>query len=317
MAQNQDIRAFFGAPAAKKRRTSTSTSAVTAVVDQENAGSASLNTTADATNAPGDSTKHEPVASTESTGSEPTRDVVDGPLEHQLKNLQHNARFLMHASWFQQLESEFSRPYFRSLVAFLTAEEAKKKTIYPAPENVFGTLRDCPFTSLKVVILGQDPYHGPNQAHGLSFSVLSGIAPPPSLGNIYKEAISDVKITRPHHGCLTGWSKQGVLMLNTVLTVRRGEPNSHKNQGWEKLTDAIIARIDKNASNVVFLLWGKPAQVKGTLINKSKHLVLTSSHPSPLGATKTNEPFIGSKCFSKTNAYLKQHNKDPIDWNAL
>lgn len=243
--------------------------------------------------------------------------VVDGPLEHKLSNLQHNARFLMDESWYAHLKQEFPRPYFRSLVGFLASEEAKKKTIYPAPENVFATLRDCPFSSLKVVILGQDPYHGPHQAHGLSFSVMAGVATPPSLANIYKEAISDVKIKKPSHGCLTGWSKQGVLMLNAVLTVRRGEPNSHKNKGWEKFTDAVIERINNKTSNVVFLLWGRPAQLKGVLINKSKHLVLTSSHPSPLGATKTNEPFIGSKCFSKANEYLKKHGKDPIDWNDL
>lgn len=192
-----------------------------------------------------------------------------------------------------------------------------KKIIYPPPQDVFSSLRDCSFSSLKVVILGQDPYHGPNQAHGLSFSVRHGILPPPSLKNIFKEAMSDVKISKPDHGCLSSWSQQGVLLLNTVLTVRKGEPNSHKKQGWENLTDAIIQRINSNASNVVFLLWGKPAQEKGAIINTKNHLVIKSSHPSPLGATKTNAPFIGSKCFSKANAYLVSHGKDPINWNVL
>lgn len=192
-----------------------------------------------------------------------------------------------------------------------------KKTIYPPPQDVFSALRDSSFSSLKVVIIGQDPYHGPNQAHGLSFSVRQGVLPPPSLKNIFKEAMDDVKISKPTHGCLSSWSQQGVLLLNAVLTVRKGEPNSHKKQGWEALTDAIIQRVNMHSSNVVFLLWGKPAQEKGALVNTSKHLVLKSSHPSPLGATKTNEPFIGSKCFSKANAYLVSHGKDPINWNVL
>lgn len=202
------------------------------------------------------------------------------------------------------------------LTRLITSTQRSKKTIYPPPQDVFSALRDCAFSSLKVVILGQDPYHGPNQAHGLSFSVRHGVPPPPSLKNIYKEAIADVKIGRPSHGCLSCWSQQGVLLLNTVLTVRKGEPNSHKKQGWEALTDAIIQRINAHAEHVVFLLWGKPAQEKGALVNRTKHLVITSSHPSPLGATKTSEPFIGSKCFSRANAYLVKHGKDPIDWRV-
>ncbi|KAG1686236.1 hypothetical protein DVH05_007046 [Phytophthora capsici] len=224
---------------------------------------------------------------------------------------------LMHQSWFDLLQKEFTRGSFQTLTRFLEGEEGRKKTIYPPPADVFAALRDCAFSDLKVVILGQDPYHGPQQAHGLSFSVRHGVPPPPSLKNIFKEAMNDVDIARPAHGCLSCWSRQGVLLLNTVLTVRRGEPNSHKRRGWEQLTDAIISKVNKDASNVVFLLWGKPAQEKGALIDTKRHLVVRSSHPSPLGATKTNAPFLGSKCFSRANSYLKQHGKEPIDWNVM
>ncbi|RHY22160.1 hypothetical protein DYB32_009595, partial [Aphanomyces invadans] len=186
--------------------------------------------------------------------------------------------------------------------------------IFPPREEIFAALNLCPFDKIKVVIIGQDPYHGPGQAHGLCFSVARGVPPPPSLKNIYKEANSDVGIPIPKHGSLLSWCNQGVLMLNAVLTVRATEANSHKKQGWETFTDAVIRLINDQSQNVVFLLWGKPAQEKGSLISRTKHCVLTSSHPSPLGATKTTEPFIGSKCFSKANAYLVQHGKDEIDW---
>ncbi|ETN12221.1 uracil-DNA glycosylase [Phytophthora nicotianae INRA-310] len=225
-------------------------------------------------------------------------------------------RSLMHQSWFDLLQKEFARGSFQTLTRFLEGEEGRKKTIYPPPADVFAALRDCAFSDLKVVILGQDPYHGPQQAHGLSFSVRHGVPPPPSLKNIFKEAMNDMGIDRPTHGCLSCWSRQGVLLLNTVLTVRRGEPNSHKKRGWEQLTDAIISKVNKDASNVVFLLWGKPAQEKGALIDSKRHLVVRSSHPSPLGATKTNAPFLGSKCFSRANSYLKEHGKEPIDWSV-
>ncbi|KAJ0399446.1 hypothetical protein ATCC90586_003791 [Pythium insidiosum] len=288
MSGARDIRSFFtsNGPSPKRRRTEVGAVAATekdatepsteqAEVEQNDS---SADTSAEATTS----------AATEVAEHSKTDAVVE-PKPHKFSNLLHNVQFLLDETWHAQLEDEFKRPYFKSLVSFLTTEENKKKTLYPSPENVFAALRDCTFDSLKVVILGQDPYHGPNQAHGLSFSVLPGIQPPPSLMNIYKEAMSDVGISKPTHGCLSCWSKQGVLMLNTVLTVRRGEPNSHKGQGWEKLTDAIITRINKNAENVVFLLW----------------------------ATKTNEPFIGSKCFSRANAYLVKHGKDPIDWRVL
>ncbi|CAI5730683.1 unnamed protein product [Hyaloperonospora brassicae] len=225
-------------------------------------------------------------------------------------------RSLMHESWYTLLQKDLVRGSFQALTRFLQGEEERKRVLYPSPANVFAALRDCAFSGVKVVILGQDPYHGPQQAHGLSFSVRHGVPPPPSLKNIFKEAMSDVGIARPSHGCLSCWSRQGVLLLNTVLTVRQGKPNSHKKRGWEQFTDAVISKVSKDASNVVFLLWGKPAQEKGLLIDSNRHLVVRSSHPSPLGATKTNAPFLGSKCFSRANSYLEKHGKDPIDWSV-
>ncbi|TMW67285.1 hypothetical protein Poli38472_012401 [Pythium oligandrum] len=329
MGQTRDIRSFFGgaaAPPSKRRRTDATPSSdadANAASDKENGSKAGNNDEEDVTKESADGKTQESKPSADDSKAPAAKEGDDDDketekiVEHKFKNLHENVQVLMHATWYEQLEREFKHPQFKSLVKFLEGEESRKRTIYPAPENVFAALRDCAFSSLKVVILGQDPYHGPSQAHGLSFSVLQGVPPPPSLANIFKEAIADVQIKRPGHGCLSCWSKQGVLMLNTVLTVRRGEPNSHKNQGWERITDAIIDRINKNSTNVVFLLWGKPAQTKGALINQSKHLVIKSSHPSPLGATKTKEPFIGSKCFSKANEYLVKHGKDPIDWNVV
>ena len=203
---------------------------------------------------------------------------------------------------------------FKTLAEFVERER-KTKTVYPAPEDVFSLFNYTPLSSVKVVIVGQDPYHQPGQGHGLSFSVRKNIQIPPSLRNIYKEAMSDVGITKPSHGYLKGWADQGVFMLNAVLTVRRGEADSHKNKGWEKFTDEVIRILDKNNSGIVFLLWGKKALVKCERINKSKHTIITSSHPSPLGATKTNEPFIGSKCFSRCNEALVAKGKEPIDWH--
>ncbi|RHY24025.1 hypothetical protein DYB25_003955 [Aphanomyces astaci] len=234
-------------------------------------------------------------------------------------------------TWNDLLAPEFKKAYFKQLEAFLDREQKyvqtkpvpmlsmthscrKKAAIFPPRHEIFAALNLCPFDSINVVIIGQDPYHGPGQAHGLCFSVARGVPPPPSLKNIYKEANKDVGIPVPTHGSLLSWCRQGVLMLNAVLTVRATEANSHKKQGWETFTDAVIRLVNDQADHVVFLLWGKPAQEKGALISRTKHCVLTSSHPSPLGATKTAEPFIGSKCFSKANAYLASHNKPEIDW---
>jgi uracil-DNA glycosylase len=233
-------------------------------------------------------------------------------------------------SWSDLLQNEFTKTYFRNLMRYVDGEY-KTATVYPPREQIFSAFTTCDLDQLKVVIIGQDPYHGPNQAHGLSFSVLEGNAPPPSLRNIFKEARvspsllslsfsflssqTDVGITQPKHGNLTCWSRQGVFLLNNVLTVRRSEPNSHQNKGWEEFTDAVIRELNKR-DRLIFILWGKPAQTKGKSINTKKHLVITSSHPSPLGATKTKEPFIGSRCFSRCNTALTEMGKDPINWEV-
>ncbi len=219
----------------------------------------------------------------------------------------------VNGTWLKLLDPEVQKPYFRKLATFVDAER-KKHTIFPPSHHTFSALNYCSFEDVKVVIIGQDPYHGPNQAHGLCFSVLPGIPPPPSLKNIYKELETDLKIPKAKHGFLESWSQQGVLMLNACLSVRKGEANSHQKKGWETFTDTIITKLSKNHPGLVFLLWGKPAQTKCASINRSKHKVITSSHPSPLGATKTNEPFIGSKCFSRCNAELQKMGREPIDW---
>ena len=201
-----------------------------------------------------------------------------------------------------------------------------KYVIYPPPQDTFSALNLTPLSSVKVVIVGQDPYHGPNQAHGLCFSVKHGILPPPSLKNIYKELVNDPNVeeftTMPKHGFLERWAKQGVLMINTVLTVRKGDANSHKKQGWELFTDEIIRAVDRTSrdrnTGVVFLLWGNPATKKATtaLQSTKRHEVICTSHPSPLGATKTSKPFMGSRCFSRANEALRKLGHEPIDWKV-
>lgn len=199
----------------------------------------------------------------------------------------------------------------------------KSATVYPPPQDVFSALNLCPLDQIKVVIIGQDPYHGPNQGHGLCFSVRKGVAIPPSLKNIYKELQNDPKVDfkMPNHGYLERWGRQGVLLLNAVLTVRRGEANSHKGKGWEETTDEILRALVRRPSNkgIVFLLWGRPASKKMESVlngNRKHQMIISSSHPSPLGATKTNAPFLGSRCFSRANEALKQMGYDPIDWNV-
>ncbi|KAG6583145.1 uracil-DNA glycosylase [Phytophthora cinnamomi] len=311
MGTTRDIRSFFGAqPPAKKRRTTQPDKTETAGVVTE--------VTHVETSASTVETQEQEQEQTETQDDQDQVEQGEALAVTSFAGLQKTSqlRSLLHESWFAVLQKEFSRGSFQALARFLEGEEGRKKTVYPPPADVFAALRDCAFSELKVVILGQDPYHGPQQAHGLSFSVRHGVPPPPSLKNIFKEAMNDVGIDRPSHGCLSCWSRQGVLLLNTVLTVRRGEPNSHKKRGWEQFTDAVISKVNKEASNVVFLLWGKPAQEKGALIDTKRHLVVRSSHPSPLGATKTNAPFLGSKCFSRANSYLKEHGKEPIDWSV-
>ena len=217
----------------------------------------------------------------------------------------------MEASWKEVLAAEFKKPYFKQVTDHIKTEKEQGKTIYPAGPNIFHAFDATPFDQVKVVILGQDPYHGPRQAHGLSFSVQKGIPPPPSLVNIFKELHDDVGIPIPNHGHLEGWAQQGVLLLNASLTVRAGEPMSHAKIGWHHFTDAAISKVSELRDHVVFMLWGRFAQEKAALIDGSKHLLLKSAHPSPLSA-KTG--FFGNHHFSKANQFLMKHGLDPIDW---
>jgi len=213
-------------------------------------------------------------------------------------------------SWRKRLESEFDKSYFTELAQFVE-EEYATQTIYPNAKNIFKAFEICPFEATKVVILGQDPYHGPAQADGLCFSVQEGIKPPPSLINIFKEIREDVGKPIPTSGDLTRWAKQGVLLLNATLTVRASSPASHQGRGWEIFTDAVIKLISDQKEKVVFILWGAYAQKKGDIINASKHLIIESAHPSPFSVYKG---FFGSKPFSKTNAYLKNKGLAEVDW---
>lgn len=217
-------------------------------------------------------------------------------------------------SWFSALSDVFGQAWFDKLSSFVTNERFGT-IIYPEQKEVWEWTTRTRIEDTKVVILGQDPYHGPGQAHGLCFSVKPGIPPPPSLINIYKELETDVEgFSRPSHGCLAGWADQGVLLLNSVLTVRKGQANSHKDKGWEKLTDAVISWISKHLSGVVFLLWGSPAQKKAMMVDKSKHHLLKSVHPSPLSAYRG---FLGCKHFSQCNKLLIDQGKEPINWSSL
>jgi uracil-DNA glycosylase len=214
-------------------------------------------------------------------------------------------------SWLDVLGKEFDQPYMKQLKTFLQQQKNSGKVIYPPGSQWFSAFNDTPFDKVRVVILGQDPYHGPDQAHGLCFSVLPGVKVPPSLANIYKELASDLGITQPNHGCLTSWAKQGVLLLNATLTVEQANAGAHQGKGWEQFTDQAIRAINDQSEAVVFLLWGSHAQKKGAFIDQSRHLVLKSVHPSPLSAYRG---FLGCKHFSATNSYLQQHGRQPIDW---
>jgi uracil-DNA glycosylase len=213
-------------------------------------------------------------------------------------------------SWKKALADEFSKPYFGDIKQFILNEKAKGKKVYPPGPLVFNAFNLTPFDKVKVVIIGQDPYHGEGQAHGLCFSVPVGVKPPPSLVNIFKEIKNDLGIDPPNHGNLEHWAKQGVLLLNASLTVNDGEPNSHAKCGWHTFTDAVIKKISDEKTGVVFLLWGKFAQDKAALIDSTKHFILKSAHPSPFSVTR----FYGCKHFSKTNEILKKEGKEPIDW---
>lgn len=214
-------------------------------------------------------------------------------------------------SWKQVLEEEFGKEYFRELTDFIKKEYVGVK-VYPAPKNIFRAFELCSFDEVKVVILGQDPYHGKGQANGLSFAVNADIRPPPSLQNIFKEIESDLRQSlKNSDGDLSRWAKQGVLLLNATLTVRAGKAGSHQGKGWELFTDSVIRTLSDKCEHLVFILWGNYARTKGAHIDRTKHLVLESAHPSPFSAANG---FFGSKPFSRANQYLKQHDQEPIDW---
>ena len=215
------------------------------------------------------------------------------------------------ASWKEVLAEEFNKPYFKQIAQHLKTEKDQGKIIYPPGSQIFHAFEATPFDKIKVVILGQDPYHGPKQAHGLSFSVQQGVPSPPSLINIFKELHEDVGLPIPRHGHLESWANQGVLLLNASLTVRASEPMSHAKLGWEKFTNTVIEKVSQLKENIVFVLWGRFAQEKQSLIDEKKHYIIKSAHPSPLSA---KNGFFGSRPFSKINTYLVKKGIDPIDW---
>ncbi|MEP1740697.1 MAG: uracil-DNA glycosylase [Kangiellaceae bacterium] len=218
-------------------------------------------------------------------------------------------------TWSDLLAEEKKAEYFQQTLEYVAERRAQGIEVYPPKDSVFNAFTETPFESVKVVILGQDPYHGPNQAHGLCFSVLPQIKTPPSLVNIYKELKADIEgFEIPNHGYLQSWAEQGVLLLNTVLTVEQGQPHSHKHLGWEKFTDKVIEQLNHFGSGIVFLLWGAHAQKKGAQIDNQRHHILTAPHPSPLSA---HRGFLGCKHFSKANQLLLQENCQPIIWNSV
>jgi len=228
----------------------------------------------------------------------------------QVTRLPDNLQIELPATWAPYLSSELSKPYMGELLSYLVAR-SKQARIYPSVNDWLRALDITPLSKVKVVIIGQDPYHQPNQAHGLCFSVKKGVKTPPSLVNIYKELSSDLGIEPSRYGFLESWAEQGVLMLNSVLTVEDSTPNAHKDKGWERFTDKIIEVVSRESEHVVFLLWGSYAQKKGVAIDKSKHCILKAPHPSPLSA---HRGFLGCKHFSQTNAYLASHGIEPIEW---
>ncbi len=217
----------------------------------------------------------------------------------------------LEASWKAQLINEFDKQYMAALRSFLAAEKQKGKVVYPAGDDIFNAFDSTPFDAAKVVILGQDPYHGPGQAHGLAFSVRPGIALPPSLQNIYKEIRADLGVAPPANGCLQAWARQGVLLLNSVLTVEQGNAGSHQGMGWERFTDEAVRVLAEKREGLVFMLWGSYAIRKGQFIDRDRHLVLTAPHPSPLSA---HRGFLGCRHFSQANRYLAERGQKPIDW---
>ncbi len=227
-------------------------------------------------------------------------------------------RIRLEDSWKQVLNAEFDKPYMRELRSFLSGEKSARKIIYPPGRSIFSALDLTPVADVKAVIVGQDPYHGPGQAHGLCFSVQPGISQPPSLVNIFKEIRQEYPDQSERldgqRGCLESWARQGVLLLNAVLTVERGKAGSHQGKGWETFTDAVIAALNEQRENLVFLLWGSYAQKKGAMVDRNRHLVLSAPHPSPLSA---HRGFFGCNHFIKANEYLESVGREPIDWLAV
>ena len=223
------------------------------------------------------------------------------------------SRIQLEPSWKSRLLPEFSKPYMKGLKAFLTEELSRGKTIYPKGKEYFRALDLAPFDKVRLAVIGQDPYHGPHQAHGLCFSVRMGIPPPPSLVNIYRELKSDLGIPIASHGCLEAWARQGALLLNSSLTVEARRPSSHRGRGWEEFTDRIISLLNGEKEHIVFLLWGRHAAEKARAVDESRHCVLKAPHPSPFSADRG---FFGCRHFSRANDYLKSHGLEPIDWSA-
>jgi len=219
----------------------------------------------------------------------------------------------LHESWLSRLDDQFDQPYMTKLRKFLITRKQHHSVIYPPGAQIFNALNSTHFDDVRVVILGQDPYHGPGQAHGLCFSVLPGTRIPPSLANIYREIESDLGIAKPAHGYLQSWADQGVLLLNAVLTVERGQAGSHQGKGWEQFTDTIVQLLNNQRQGLVFMLWGSYAMKKGAVINQRKHLVLKAPHPSPLSA---HRGFLGCRHFSSANQYLQEQQSSPIDWSV-
>lgn len=221
-----------------------------------------------------------------------------------------SANIRLHPEWLEVIGAEFEKPYFLALKAFLL-EEKKHYRIYPPGSLIFNALNTTPYSRVKVVILGQDPYHGEGQAHGLCFSVPAGVAPPPSLQNIFKELRADLGVQMPSHGCLQAWAERGVLLMNAVLTVRANQPRSHAGKGWETFTDAVIEALNRREKPLCFMLWGRDARAKKALLNGQRHLILEAAHPSPFSATG----FHGCRHFSKANQWLQAQSIEPIDWS--
>jgi len=228
-----------------------------------------------------------------------------------MDNTKEQPSFLMEKGWYEVLKEEFEKPYLKNLQKFLAEEKEKGKTVFPPHNLIFNAFCQTPFDKVKVVIIGQDPYHNLGQAHGLSFSVPVGIAPPPSLKNIFKELEEDLKIPPAKTGCLLPWAKQGVLLLNATLTVRKNEPKSHHNRGWETLTDAVIKKLSEKNRSIIYVLWGRSAREKCSHITKETGYILEAPHPSPYSA---NAGFFGCRHFSKINKILEEENKKPVDW---